>query len=218
MTASKTLPAADVPDAGGRVSFVARQPILTADEKVFGYELLFRDGVENYFRETDSDSASRRTLDTSLQIGLEVLCDGRRGFVNCTRDVLLKDYMTLLPSTLAVAEVLESVPADDLVIAGLQRLKQAGYLIALDDFTLNDPRTPLTEMADIIKVDVRATKMEDCIAIAKKQGPWRCRLLAEKVEAREGSPPRRPPGLSTFRDISFAVRKFCTQRKSRPTD
>ena len=26
--------------------FVARQPILTADEKVFGYELLFRDGVE----------------------------------------------------------------------------------------------------------------------------------------------------------------------------
>jgi hypothetical protein len=27
--------------------FVARQPILTKDEKVFGYELLFRDGVEN---------------------------------------------------------------------------------------------------------------------------------------------------------------------------
>jgi EAL and modified HD-GYP domain-containing signal transduction protein len=112
---------------------------------------LFRDGVKDYFRETDSDSASRRTLDTSLQISLEVLCDGRRGFVNCTRDVLLKDYMTLLPSTLAVAEVLESVPPDDLVIAGLHRLKQAGYLIALYDFTINDPRTPLTEMADIIK-------------------------------------------------------------------
>src|SRR5437763_15565051 len=81
--------------------YVARQPILTADEKVFGYELLFRDGVEDYFRETDADSASRHTLDTSLQIGLEVLCDGRRGVMNCTREVLLKDYMTLLPWPLA---------------------------------------------------------------------------------------------------------------------
>ena len=54
---------------------MARQPILTADEKVFGYELLFRDGIANEFRATDPDSASRRTLDTSLQIGLEALCD-----------------------------------------------------------------------------------------------------------------------------------------------
>ena len=105
--------------------------------------------------------------------------------MNCTRDVLLKDYMTLLPSTLAVAEVLESVPPDDLVVAALQRLKQAGYLIALDDFAVDDPRTPLTEIADILKVDIRQTSLEDAAAIAKKHGPWRCRLLAEKVETRE---------------------------------
>ena len=38
-------------------AYVARQPIFTADEKVFGYELLFRDGVEDYFREKDVDAA-----------------------------------------------------------------------------------------------------------------------------------------------------------------
>jgi len=126
-------------------------PILTADERVFGYELLFQDGIEDYFRETDAEAASRRALGTSLQVGLEVLCDGRRRFVNCTREVLLKDYMTLLPSTLAVVEVLESVPPDDLVMAALQRLKQAGYVIALDDFSIDDPRAPLTDFADILK-------------------------------------------------------------------
>ena len=110
--------------AASGFSYVARQPILTVDEKVYGYELLFRDGIENHFRETDADSASRRTLDTSLQMGLEQLCDSRRGFVNCTREILLKDYMTLLPSTLAVVEVLESVPVDDLVIAALKRLNK----------------------------------------------------------------------------------------------
>jgi EAL and modified HD-GYP domain-containing signal transduction protein len=133
-----------------RYNYVARQPIFTADEKVFGYELLFRDGVEDYFRETDADAASRKTLDTSQQMGLQTLCEGRRAFVNCTREVLLKDYVTLLPSSHTVVEVLESVPADDLVRAALQRLKQAGYMIALDDFVLDDARTPLVELADII--------------------------------------------------------------------
>lgn len=57
--------------------YVARQPIFDRDEKVFGYELLFRDGLENAFR-GDTDEASRATLDRTLLMGLDVLCDGRR--------------------------------------------------------------------------------------------------------------------------------------------
>jgi c-di-GMP-related signal transduction protein len=165
--------------------FVARQPILTADEKVFGYELLFRDGVEDFFRSSDADAASRSALNTSVLLGLNVLCDGRRAFVNCTREVLLKDYITLLPPGQTVVEVLETVPADDLVVAACRRLKEAGYMIALDDFAVNDPREALTDLADIIKVDLRATSAADAAAMVKRYGPWRCRMLAEKVETRE---------------------------------
>jgi len=203
VTASKASLASGVPAPGARCSFVARQPILTSDEKVFGYELFFRDGVEDYFRASDADVASRHTLDTSLQIGLEVLCDGRRGFMNCTRDVLLKDHMTLLPSTLAVVEVLESVPPDELVMAALQRLKQAGYVIALDDFTINDPRQPLTDFADILKIDLRQTSMEDAATIVKRYGPWRCRMLAEKVESREEFVAAKAAGFVYFQGYFF---------------
>jgi c-di-GMP-related signal transduction protein len=203
VSASKPCLASGVPAPGERCSFVARQPILIADEKVFGYELRFRDGIEDYFRETDADAACRRTLDTSLQVGLEIPYDGRRGFVNCTREVLLKDYMTLLPSTLDVVEVLESVPADDLVIAVLQRLKQAGYLIALDDLTINDPRAPLTDFADTLKVDLRQTTPEDAAAIVKQYGPWRCRLLAEKVETREEFVATKAAGFIYFQSYFF---------------
>jgi c-di-GMP-related signal transduction protein len=166
---------------------VARQPILTADEKVFGYELLFRDGVEDFFSGSgvEADAASRSTVNTSLLLCLDVLCDGRRAFVNCTRDILLKEYIALLPSGQTVVEVLETVPADDLVVAACRRLKDAGYMIALDDFAVNDPREALTDLADIIKVDLRATSAEDAAAMVKRYGPWRCRMLAEKVETRE---------------------------------
>jgi EAL and modified HD-GYP domain-containing signal transduction protein len=162
--------------------FVARQPILTREEQVFGYELLFRDGVENYFRAKDLEAAARSTLDSSLLLGLDVLCGGRRAFVNCTRDVLVRDFLMILPSSHTVAEILETVEPDDQVLAACQRLKENGYMIALDDFVENDPRGALTDFADIIKVDVRNTTPAQRAAMVKKYGPWRCRMLAEKVE------------------------------------
>jgi c-di-GMP-related signal transduction protein len=189
------------PKPGAR--FVARQPILTADEKVFGYELLFRDGVDDYFRNHDPDAASRSTLSTSMLMGLDVLCDGRRAFINVTRDVLLKDYITLLPSSQTVVEILESVAPDDVVMAACKRLKEAGYLIALDDFTADDPRLPLTDFADIIKVDVKATPPAQAAAMVKRHGPWRCRMLAEKVESREEFVVAKKAGFVYFQGYFF---------------
>ena len=199
MATPNTGPSAPKPNT----HFVARQPILTREESVFGYELLFRNGVDDYFRNPDAESASRSTLNTSMLMGLDVLCDGRRAFINCTRDVLLRDYVTLLPSVQTVVEILETVPPDDLVRAACQRLKEAGYLIALDDFVTSDPRTPLTDMADIIKVDMRRVSFDDAAAIAKRYWPWRCRMLAEKVETREEFIAARQAGFLYFQGYFF---------------
>ena len=45
--------------------------------------------------------------------------------------------------------------------------------------------------------------MEDCIAIAKKHGPWRCRLLAEKVEPREEFAAAKAAGFIYFHGYFF---------------
>jgi c-di-GMP-related signal transduction protein len=160
--------------------FVARQPILDRAQKVFGYELLFRNGLQDYFN-ADSEFASRSTLDSSLLFGLNTLCDGRHAFVNCTREVLLKDLVTLLPPAQTVVEILETVEPDERVIAACRRLKQAGYLIALDDFAPDDPRAPLCEFADILKIDIRATTPQQRAVIVARYGS-KCQMLAEKVE------------------------------------
>ena len=182
--------------------YVARQPIFDREEKVFGYELLFRDGLENAFR-GDTDEASRATLDRTLLMGLDVLCDGRRAFVNCTRDTLIKGRVTLLPSTMTVVEVLESVPADPDVLAACQSLKEAGYLIALDDYVANDPREALAEIADIIKVEMQLTSEEERVALIKRLGPWRCRMLAEKIETRAEFVRARDLGFVYFQGYFF---------------
>lgn len=193
--------------------FVARQPIFTASQRIFGYELLFRDGVEDHFHSTDPEAASRSMLDSSVLMGLDMLCDGKRGFINCTREILLKDYITLLPSTQTVVEIVDSVPADDLVIAACQRLKEAGYLIALDNFKMNDPRQALTHLVDILKVDVRQKSPEECAALVKRYGPWKSRMLAEKIETAEKFAAAKAAGFLYFQGYFFRKPEILEARK-----
>lgn len=68
-------------------------------------------------------------------------------------------------------------------MSACRTLKEAGYLIALDDYVANDPREALAEMADIIKVEMQLTT-EQQSSLIKQFGPWRCRMLAEKIETR----------------------------------
>jgi c-di-GMP-related signal transduction protein len=183
--------------------FFARQPILTCDEKVFGYELLFRGALENHLGVANPTAATRSILDSSTLIGFDILCDGRHAFINCTRDILLKEYVTLLPPDQTVVEVLETVPPDEQVVAACRQLKLAGYWIALDDFEVDDPREPLTDLADIIKVDIRVTSPQQSAALVKRYAPGACRMLAEKVETREEFVAAKDAGFYYFQGYFF---------------
>ena len=196
----KTSPANPLALPGQR--FVARQPIFDRAQNVFGYELLFRNGVEDYFS-ADPELAARSTLDSSLLFGINTLCDNRRAFVNCTREVLFKDLITLLPPNQTVAEILETVEPEDRVIAACKRLKSFGYLIALDDFAPNDARTPLCEFADIIKVDVRATRLEERSDMVRRFASPKRKMLAEKLETPHEFHQARDMGFTYFQGYFF---------------
>lgn len=193
--------------------YIARQPILEAGEKIFGYELLFRGGLENYFSGADADAASRSALDTAILVGLEVLCESHRAFVNCTRDVLLKDYVTLLPPHQAGLEILGNVPADELVMAACHRMKAAGYMISLDDFGVDDPRQPLVALADILKVDMRRTPANQAFALVRRYANAERRLLAMKVETREEFVTAQKTGFTLFQGYFFLKPEIMQARK-----
>src|SRR6478736_7760962 len=163
-------------------SCLARQPILDKNEKVLGYELLFRENPNEDRVNSDFEGGTRNIIDTLNVMGLDVVCDGRLAFINCTHEMLLKGFFLLLPAEKTVVEIQESVRADDSVIAACDRLKLEGYRIALDSFVPGDPREVLLPYADYLKVDIRKATQQQCLALAHYGGKL-C-LLAEKVETR----------------------------------
>lgn len=182
---------------------IARQPILTADESVVGYELFFREDREERRFHSDGEKATFATIDTLNLVGLGVLCDGRLAFINCDHQTLLTDYFSLLPPDTVVVEIQDSVPPDADVVLACQKLKQAGYSIALDNFITGDRREALVPFADFIKVDVTRVPPMQCAALVARFANPRRAFLAHKVETRQQFLSASKSGFTHFQGYFF---------------
>lgn len=184
--------------------FVARQPIFDRNERIFAYELLFRQGTQNSYEGIDGDQATSDVIANSfLTIGMEALTGGKRAFINFTTNLLKKKTAYLLPSDLVVIEILENIEPDQEIILACQKLKEAGYLLALDDFVFDEKFWPLINLADIIKVDFSVTVGKERTNIVKRLSARKIKFLAEKVETREEFEQARQAGYHLFQGYFF---------------
>lgn len=162
---------------------VARQPIFMANKRVYGYELLFRDGISGLFPDIDGQVATSRVLsDTFLEMGIDKVTGNKKAFVNFSEQCLTAGFPELFPKDILVVEILEDVSPDDKIISVCRDLAGKGYTIALDDFVYREELEPLIATAHIIKFDFRLASMEklaDDISVVSGRG---LKLLAEKVE------------------------------------
>jgi c-di-GMP-related signal transduction protein len=183
--------------------FAARMPILSTGEKVFGYKLLFRSNVNNYFPSVESDFASRGVIDMSSLIGFNTLSNNLPAFIVTTRDILVGQYLALLPPDKVIAEIPDTVSTDAEVVRACKLLKESGCKIALSNFRADDPRRELEGLADFLKVDIRTATMADIATITscyRGRGP---QLIAEKVETRDDFEFCKARGFSFFEGYFF---------------
>jgi len=166
--------------------FVARQPIFDREKVVHAYELLFRSGFENYYNALDGDKATVDVIANSFfVIGFDQLTDGRRAFINFTRNLLTKRVADLLPKEAVTVEILEDVEPDDEMVKVCRELKESGYIVAMDDFVSKDAGNPLVEYADIVKVDFMGTEPHERKALCESLSRRGVSPLAEKVETED---------------------------------
>ncbi|QDU69354.1 EAL and HDOD domain-containing protein [Engelhardtia mirabilis] len=167
-----------------RPLFVGRQPIFTRRLGVFAYELLFRpteEALESFV--VDEDRATSEVLvGACLELGLDRLVGDRLAFVNLTKRFLTEEGLLPAGPDQIVLEILENVSGDQETIDAVKRLRGEGYRIALDDFTLDAPTNTLLQLADIVKLDLRAMSIEECAPLVEELIDRGIEVLAEKIE------------------------------------
>ena len=166
--------------------FIARQPIYDRNRGVMGYELLYRNNSINKATVTNADQASCDTiLNSFMHIGIENIVGSALAFINLPREFVVNDTLTPMFKTQSVLEILEDIEPDKKVITGLQHLKNEGYRIALDDFVFHDNLIPFIELADFIKIDIKALSKTEVKQQLNALKPYNIKLIAEKIETYE---------------------------------
>ncbi|MBI9075981.1 MAG: HDOD domain-containing protein [Desulfatibacillum sp.] len=186
-------------------AYVARQPILDRKQRVFGYELLFRTSMENFFPDMDQETATNRLLsDSFLTVGLENLAGNSRAFVNFPENMLVQKVPLHLPHTRLVVEILEHVNPTPELVDACRDMAHKGVRFALDDFVLTPEWYPLLEIANIVKFDVRAMSGAELERMMAKVSCYPVRLLAEKVETHEEFKKYLEMGFEYFQGYFFS--------------
>jgi EAL and modified HD-GYP domain-containing signal transduction protein len=165
--------------------YVARQPILDRAKKLFAYELLLRDSLDNIFpKNIKEDVATAKIIEgLEFNLGLESLTQGSLAFINFTHDSLINGYPLLLDKEKIVVEILETAKPGKKLLAACIDLKDKGYTIALDDYEHDSAWKHFFPYVDIIKLDYSLTSEQQFQEIIMALKPFpHIKLLAEKIE------------------------------------
>lgn len=194
----------------------ARQPILNRKREIIGYELLFRNNKQDtsaHFH--DSSKASAEVMLSSLT-GLDVnkVINNKRAFINVPLEIL--DEIPRIAQDRWAIEVLETVSYSADSLAQLRRLKQNGFLIALDDFIFRPDNSAAITFADIIKLDINKLSDDDIQKFMKKVTHRDVIFLAVKVETESDFIRCKELGFDYFQGYFFSHPEIITGKALKP--
>lgn len=184
--------------------YVARQPIFDRKMNVFGYELLYRKSMNNFYEGTDDSQATAELLNHAFfSFRFRELTDDTKAFINFSEELLMQEIPLLISPDDIVVEILERVENTEELILVCKKLKQRGYLLALDDFVFHESFESLINEIGLIKIEFPVMDKKQQRDLIRKYGQ-KVKFLAEKVETREEYQEALEMGYDFFQGYFFS--------------
>ncbi len=194
------------------IRYVVRQPILDAHSHLHGYELLFQLGAEGEAGGYGVH-AVRAILDDTLLFGLDRLTNGVPAFINCTAEALTEPLVSILPPTKAVLEIPEQLEASPKLIGACRKLKEAGFRLALVDFTWGPMPHLLLQTVDYVKVNLTHLNRPGRERLRLALQGTSVVMIADRVDTQEIYQSARAEGFTLFQGYYFCCPELMRNTK-----
>jgi EAL and modified HD-GYP domain-containing signal transduction protein len=202
-------------------AYVARQPILNRKKQTIGYELLFRDGETNAFPDMEANQATCRLLvENFMSAGSNPALESPRSFINFPQESLISLVPTAFPKRKIVVEVLETCIPNDELFSAIKHLHRMGYIIALDDFSLDAEWDRFLPYSHIVKLDIMQLGIDVACDYVKKKKQQGCKrhYLAERVETYEEFEQAFQVGFHFYQGYFFSKPQIIKNRVVKPEE
>ena len=199
--------------------YAARQPILDREKKLFAYELLFRDSINNVFPDIDGDEATSKMVEASkFNMGITEFTGNKPAFINFTLETLEQGYPQMLTTDEIIVEILEAVKPGKKLLSLVTELHEKGYTLSLDDYHHQKVWQHFYPFINIIKINVQRVDIEEIQTVkeAITQFPH-IKLLAEKVETHEQYQQAFDLGFEYFQGFFFSKPEMVKSKNLSPS-
>ena len=163
--------------------FVGRQPIYTRDLNVYAYELMSH--PLNNDSIADDKATAQIIINSFMEIGIDNLVGKKTAFITLSEHFLQNDYELPLPTERVILKIPSYVNVTNKLIDGVEKLAEAGFKLALDNYLQHPPLQALSSLASIIDINIENLKTSEIRAhlkILKKLHPI---ILADHVKTHE---------------------------------
>ncbi len=185
--------------------YISRHPIFYNDMSIYGYKLIYQENLDFFSDNTANDKSTASLIDNILLVEFDSLTDRTRGFVKFTKNLLLKEAPLLFSHNNTVIELPGDIGIDESVLSICKKIKDQGYLLALDDFDTDNPDryANLIDYLDIIKIDYTSASQEKQSSIIKNQNK-KVVSLAKKIETRQEFKSAKELGYKLFQGAFYS--------------
>jgi EAL and modified HD-GYP domain-containing signal transduction protein len=166
-------------------SYIARQAILDRNNITIGYELLFRDCLDNKFPEIDPDVASSKLIiQNHLQGDIKSISMGKLAFINFTEKCLVNKYPLMFNKNSIVIELVGHKTPTDRLLKIVKYYFEKGYKVALTEYDLDEKWDVLFPYIYLIKVNIELINPKRLHKTIDRLKGHNVKLAAEKVETK----------------------------------
>lgn len=197
-------------------SILARKPVLNLNQNVIAYEIIFKNSYNNKINDDNIDITAEAINNDVEFIEQTNLSNGKKIFMNFTRDLLKNEIVSFLAKDNLGIEISEDIDYDANLISNIVKLKDEGALIILNDLNPYKPNTTLIKYADILKLDFNKFKEKEhtlIINLLKNKYNKSLKFMAENINEHKQFDQAKECGYDYFQGIFFTKPEVMANRK-----
>lgn len=197
---------------------LARQPIVDANEQIFGYEFFYRDEEGICSIEDPRHATSSVLVNLLNQIGTAASFGNALAFINTDGPLFLTDIIRTLPKEKFIFELSCTMKHTGQIHEAIRYYHSLGYRFALDNASFHpqyiESFAPLFAYMDFAKFDVNQTDIEQLNFHPNPFG--KMKLIAQRIEFYELLEAYKLVNFDYFQGFYFAKSHLITHTRVDP--